>query len=303
MSTVPVSVIIPTYDRPRSVERCLDALAAQIASAGQFEVIVVDDGSASPLQVDGSRWSTRFPLTVIRQRNTGPAGARNRGATIARGDFLAFTDDDCLPSSTWLERLLAALQEHPDALVGGSTYNGLTQSLFAETSQFILEMAYEYFNREPSDAVFFASNNMACAQGTYLALGGFDPRFRLAAEDRDFCDRWRMAGHPLRWIPEAVVEHRHQQYLGSFTRLHFRYGRAAWFHHRMRTRRGSGTMAPAVGFHRRIPRMVWERRRRFGAARLAGLAGLLAWWEAVNLAGFVTEWARNQVCDSKAIGQ
>ena len=97
MSRIETSIVIPTRNRPHAVERCLDALAAQTLPPGSFEVIVVDDGGEPSLALDPTRWASKFELKVIRQNNTGPAGARNRGVAVARGEFLAFTDDDCLP--------------------------------------------------------------------------------------------------------------------------------------------------------------------------------------------------------------
>lgn len=207
------SVIIPTRNRPRAVERCLDALAEQTMPDGTFEVIVVDDGSTTPLELDAARWLGKFPLKVIRQANTGPAGARNRGVDAARGEFIAFTDDDCRPIPQWLEIMVAALQNTPEALVGGSTVNELHDDLFAEASQLIVDFVYAHFNRDPMRAYFPASNNMGLHRSNYLNSGGFDANFRVASEDREFCDRWRMHERPLIWQQRALVRHGHSQNL------------------------------------------------------------------------------------------
>jgi GT2 family glycosyltransferase len=280
------SVVIPTCNRPQALHRCLLALASQTMPSGAFEVIIVDDGSDQALTVDPAQWASKFKLKLIRQHNTGPAGARNRGVAEAQGDFLAFTDDDCLPSPTWLQKLIAELRDHPEAMVGGATLNGLTDDLFAETSQLILEMVYCHFNQDPSDAYFFASNNLACAKESFNSLGGFDTSFREASEDREWCDRWRINQHPLRWVPDATIEHQHPQDLLKFTKLHFRYGKGAHRYRQLREIRNSGNMTRDLGFHRRIPSLLWNRRGRYHATRLAGIACLLMWWEVVNLAGF-----------------
>lgn len=254
-----------------------------------FEVIVVDDGSDPPLALDPSRWAAKFDLKIIRQQNTGPAGARNRGVAEARGEFLAFTDDDCLPTPTWLEKLVAALREHPEALVGGSTFNGLKNDLFPEASQLIVEMVYEHFNRDPANAYFFASNNMACRKSEFLAVGGFDPSFCIASEDREFCDRWRMGGRRLVWLRDSLIEHRHAQNLFGFARLHFRYGQGAFEYQRLRKCRGSGSMGEDIGFHGALPTLI--RKYLDSALFGAGLAvlGALALWQTVNAMGFF--WA------------
>jgi glycosyltransferase involved in cell wall biosynthesis len=283
------SVIIPTRNRPKAVESCLDALAAQTLPPGSFEVIVVDDGSEPPLALEPARWAAKFELKLLRQQNTGPAGARNRGVAEARGEFLAFTDDDCLPQPTWLEKLVAALRENPTALVGGSTFNGLKDELFAETSQLILEMVYEHFNRDPANSYFLASNNIACSKNCISELGGFDAAFPLAgAEDREFCDRWRMSGRQILWIRDAGIDHRHTQGFSGFTRLHFRYGQGAWLYKKIREQRNSGNMGEDLNFHRHIPQMAWNRRQRLTCMRFIFFLSLLLWWEAVNAAGFLS---------------
>lgn len=292
MSVPTTSVIIPSRNRPDQVVRCLDALAAQAIEPRSFEVIVVDDGSEPRLEIDPARWANVFPLVVIHQRNTGPAGARNRGVAEARGEFLAFTDDDCLPRPTWLAELVAGLRENPEALIGGSTVNGIDDNSFSETSQLIVDMVYGHFNRDPANAYFFASNNFACRRDRFLASGGFDTEFPgAAAEDREFCDRWRLQGRPLLWRTSAVIEHRHRQSLRSFSRLHFRYGQGAFLYQYKRRLRGSGTMADDLGFHRNLPGLARRSLARHRPVQRVVLALNLCLWQAVNAVGFLQAWA------------
>jgi glycosyltransferase involved in cell wall biosynthesis len=102
-----VSVIIPARNAAGTLHRTLDALTAQDLAV-EFEVIVVDDGSA-----DGTgALAERHPLSPAVLRNdaaTGPGSARNRGAGTARAPVLAFTDSDCFPAPDWLSRGLEAI--------------------------------------------------------------------------------------------------------------------------------------------------------------------------------------------------
>lgn len=281
------SVIIPTRNRPCAIRKCLDALAQQTMPRGAFEVIVVDDGSQTPLVLKSEHWRSAFELTLIHQENTGPAGARNRGAAAVRSKHLAFTDDDCLPSPTWIEKLTATLLEKPDALVGGSTVNGLTDDVLASTSQLIVDLVYEQFNKNRDDSYFFASNNIACSRSNFLALDGFDTDFPTAgAEDRDFCDRWRIRKWPLVWTESALVEHRHAQNFREFLRLYFRYGQGAFLYHAKRRSRGSGTMKEELGFHTNLAAQLAHRSKDFGATRLVAVFLSLLIWQFANAAGF-----------------
>jgi glycosyltransferase involved in cell wall biosynthesis len=282
-----VSVIVPTYNRPDSIMKCLDALERQTIPPESFEVIVVDDGSSAPLTPDQEY---PFLLRVVRQKNSGPAGARNRGAAAARGEILAFTDDDCRPTPHWLGNLVSSLKEHPQALVGGSTFNGLKNNLCADISQLIIDMVYEYFNSGSAGAYFLASNNFACRRDAYLASGGFDMDFPLpGAEDRDFCDRWRMQNRPLIWVTSARIEHRHGQTLWKFINLHYRYGRGAYLYQAKRRKRNSGTMGDDLGFHRSLVRGVHEKLSGYPPAARLPIVGLLMLWQFANAFGFLRQ--------------
>lgn len=287
-----ISVIIPTKSRLPALRACLAAIAAQDLPAPQFEVIVVDDGSSPPMPPAEEFLPAPATLRIIHQPNAGPGSARNTGAAAARGRFLAFTDDDCLPAPRWLTELLETLSAHPDALAGGSTSNGLPHYLGSSVSQFIIDLVYDHFNADPRNARFFASNNMACSRDNYLAIGGFDPHFRAAAsEDRDICDRWLRSGRPMLACPAASIIHCHPQNMAAFTRLHFRYGRGAAAFHRFRAARG-GSMAADTAFHRRIPALALARLRREPPLRAVSMSIALAWWELVNAAGFLWEKCR-----------
>lgn len=290
MSTPVVTVVIPTHGRPRQLRACLEALAAQTLDE-PWEVVVVDDGSPEPLQLGRDGLPDRPGWRLIRQANAGPSAARNRGVQEARGEFVAFTDDDCLPEPTWLEAVVRAARERPNSLVGGTTLNGLTGDLFASTSQLVVDLVYEHFNADPDDAYFLASNNLLCSRERFVEIGGFDETFpRAGAEDRDFCDRWRSRRWPIIWRPESRVLHRHAQTFRQFLELHVRYGRGAWRYQAMRKRRGSGTLREDLGFHGTLPRRVRSRLAKQGNLVSGGatVAALCA-WQLANAAGFLLE--------------
>jgi len=108
-----ISVIVPTYNRPFLLKKCLKSLMKQDYS--DFEVIVVDDGS----KIDTKLIVKKFPeVKYFRQQNKGPGAARNFGLEKASGDIIAFTDDDCQVPKNWLSYLESSLNK-TDA-VGGS---------------------------------------------------------------------------------------------------------------------------------------------------------------------------------------
>ena len=286
-----VSIVIPTYARPERLRECLAALARQTMPADTFEIVVVDDGSPQPVVTPADTAAAGATIRIIRQSNTGPSVARNRGVAEARGELIALTDDDCLPAPAWLQLLVTAHRQCPDALVGGITFNGLTDDVFATTSQMIIDLVYEHFNRDHEAAYFLTSNNMLCSRAAYSDLGGFDTSFaRAGAEDRDFCDRWRASDRPLRLVPAATIEHRHAQTLRQFLGLHYRYGRGAYRYQTKRRERGSGSMAQDMNFHgtlvRRLPRHLQKHR---GLFRKVQIISAIVLWQVANAAGFFHE--------------
>jgi GT2 family glycosyltransferase len=271
------SVIVPTHGRPEQVSRCLSALAASGFSREHFEVLIVDDGrTLNPAQCEALCSSAAgLQVSIVGQDQSGPAAARNAGALRARGRYLAFTDDDCLPAADWLARLEGHLQAEPDALVGGFTRNALPAVPFSTASQLLIDYLYSYYHVEQTGARFFTTNNMAMDAAAFRALGGFDGSFPLAAgEDREFCERWQRSGRPLRYAEDAVVSHAHHLDFSGFVRQHFNYGRGADFLHRSRAiaeGRPSRPRLEPMGFYLNLLRYPLTRGRSWRAIRLAAL--------------------------------
>jgi GT2 family glycosyltransferase len=275
------SVIVPTFDRPEAVEACVQALSHLDYPQDRLEIILVDDGSRVPVRAPLDREGVK--IKVLRQHNAGPAAARNFGAQCARGEILAFTDDDCAPKPQWLKELARVFRDHPIALVGGRTINGLADNPYSTASQIIVDEAYRYFFEKNSNLRFFATNNMAVSAELFRESGGFDPSFRTS-EDRDFCDRWIRRGHPLVYVPEAVVDHRHDLTLTSFCRLHFRYGRGARRFHRVRAERSGDRIKPSLPYYAAVCQRMLFNPLSWNSLHMAGLVGL---WQMSNVAGFL----------------
>ena len=281
------SVIVPTYNRPGQLADNLRSLASLDYPRERFEVLIVDDGSACPLDPVLRSFRGALDLTLLRQRNRGPAAARNAGAARARGELLAFTDDDCRPAPGWLRALAKCLGAAPDRAVGGRTVNALPANPYSAATQLLLEYVYEYCHADVARGPFFASNNLALRADRFQTIGGFDIAFpRAAAEDRDLCDRWIQQGYQLAYAPEAVVYHAHPLSFRTFCRLHFNYGRGAFTFHRARDRRGSRSLLVRPPFYLKLPLSPLRGQR---GRRALWLSALLALSQGANGAGFAWE--------------
>jgi len=289
-----ISVVVPTRNRPSELGRCLDALAEQDLPAERFEVIVVDDGSAEAPAALIDSFSARLPVILVTKPSSGPAAARNAGVQRAASPIVAFTDDDCRPETGWLRALAERIERDPDCLMGGRTLNALPENPYSEASQLLISYLYDYYNRDPERAFFLTSNNFAMRVDRFVAVGGFDERFPLAAgEDRDLCERWRQNGLRLVYAPQAVVRHAHELSLTSFCRQHFNYGRGAFHFHRLRAERTKerSPVEPAR-FYVDLVRYPVRHGGRHGPLLYAMLLGIS---QVANAAGFYAESIRHRL--------
>jgi len=283
------SIIIPTYGRPDQLSNCLDTLIEVEPPSHGFEVIVVDDGTPEPLAPLLEPWQERLQLTVLRQANAGPGPARNLGLTVAQGQFIAFTDDDCLIDLEWLRALETAFRGHSHALLGGRT-SQQPGDPYSETNQLIFDAVHRFYNESGQHASFFPSNNMAVSAELLREVGGFDPEFYPhASEDRELCDRWRHLGHDLIYVPEAHLIHARPASFRRYWQQHFNYGRGAHHYHRVRAERGSGQLRDDAVFHRRLPAMLREPLGKLPMGKRTEALALLGVWQLANAAGYFKE--------------
>ena len=287
-----ISIIIPSQDRPEPLTRCLRAIAtAGVEDPGaRFEVIVVNDGGAMALEPVVSAFRDRLHVVLLEQAHAGPAAARNAGAALARGQFLAFLDDDCVPAANWLQTLTARFAAAPTRAIGGRTLNGLPDNLYSCASQLLADYLYEYFNPEPQQPSFFASNNLALPREGFHVLGGFDSRFPSAAgEDRDLCDRWLRHGYQMTYAPEVLIYHAHTLTLRTFWKQHFNYGRGAFCFRRARAQRNNRRISlEPLTFYLNLLCSPFSRARR----RRASLLATLVLSQVANAMGFLWERRR-----------
>lgn len=199
-ATLPfLSVIVPAYNRPDGLKALLTALEDQSYPPYRFEVLVCDDGSTPSLAEQVSIKECPFSVRFLRDANQGPATARNRGIREARGSIVAFTDDDCLPTPTWLEAIAQAMQP-----AGVYAVHGPVRSKVPPIDPFVHAL-----DTKQGDGV--ATANLAVRKEMLQAVGGFDETFAAPYfEDFDLAKRLEAAYGPIRWSEDVVVEHPHR---------------------------------------------------------------------------------------------
>lgn len=195
------SVVVPVYEQWHLVPDLLHSLDRQSVPCDRFEVILVDN--ASPRFVPPPNMSANTRL--LHCEMPGSYAARNYGARQARGDWLVFTDADCLPAPDWLAKLNEGIGRHGrNSLIAGSV------EMVGSTAAPGVWEIYDIVKGIPQERYvahgYAATANFAVSTAVFEALGGFDNR-RFSGGDAEFCRRAGAAGYPLALVGEARVGH------------------------------------------------------------------------------------------------
>ncbi|QJE96473.1 glycosyltransferase [Luteolibacter luteus] len=215
-----ISVIVCTRNGSSRIGACLKALERQTLTA--HEIIVVDDGST-----DGTAdlVEKSFPDVILLQLEpSGLSAARNAGAEAATGSIVAFTDDDCEADQDWLAGLSQTFAKGWDA-AGGPNLPPPPQN-GAEAVVAAAPGAPSHVMLDDEEAEHLPGCNIAVRRAAYFDIGGFDPQFRTAGDDVDFCWRLRDKGYRLGFSPTAFVWHHRRPSLRGYLKQQIGYGKA-----------------------------------------------------------------------------
>jgi GT2 family glycosyltransferase len=245
VTSLPVSVVLPTIGRTELLASCLRSIAA---CDPQPDDVVVVDQSADGIADLVARAHPR--ARVVRSLPLGIGAATNTGCRSAAHDLVLVTHDDCTVAADWVAASFAALRESVDALVSGrvlpppGTVGHVPSTRTDDQPQRWRGMAVT--------GVLYPCN-MALDRRALFALGGFDERasLRLAAEDNDLCFRWLAEGREVRFDPAMVVWHHDWRSPSEVRRTYARYARGQGAFYAKHVLRGDRRIAAAI---------VWDAR-------------------------------------------
>ena len=192
------TVVVPTSKRPALLLNCLLAIGQQKLPRDQFEIVVIDDANDAETAAlvrtfqHTSHIETRY---LGQPRPMGLAAARNRGWRAARGQYIAFTDDDCLPQPGWLTAAQRMFMRGAQVVTGTVRTTRPDQQPGAQRST----------NRVVETSDFLAANCF-CQTAALQRAGGFEETFDLAWRvDADLQFKLLEIGIPILKCPEAIV--------------------------------------------------------------------------------------------------
>ncbi len=198
-----LSVIIPTFKRPQLLIKCLMALKQQTFNPADYEVIVVTDGPDEITRIEVAYFIHQHSFNNILRTSLahkqGPAAARNKGAKLAKGELIVFTDDDCLPQSKWLQSYWNAYSS------GNQIEIAFTGKTIVPHSDKPTDYEKNIANLETAE---FITANCACTKRAFDKVGGFDEEFPVAwREDSELQFKLIAASVPIIKVENALIIH------------------------------------------------------------------------------------------------
>ena len=242
----PLTVVIPTRDRPERLRRCLASVIGGSYPRDRLEIVVVDNASttdATKMVVEEFQGTPK--VRYLFEARSGSASARNRALPEIRTELVVFTDDDVRIDEHWLIEIVRGFwsDERVDVVSGlllPSSLDTPAQVWFEEYGGFSRGFVRRVFDvqecwplDEPlfpfSAGLFGTGNNMAFRTTALRSIGGFDPALgngtpALGGVDSEVLLRSVLLGHRLVYQPTAIVYHEHRQDYEALKRQVFSYG-------------------------------------------------------------------------------
>jgi GT2 family glycosyltransferase len=232
-----VSVVIVCLNEERNIAEVLESLARQRPSRNQLEVILVDNGSTDRTIPAAQRFATVFPyFQILVNPIRGIARSRNIGWRAAHGDFVAFTDADCVVPEDWIERLLEPWEgaRHASvelAAVGGGNRPPASGTVWMQALGIALNSFWG--SHGSAQGMRFTKErfvphiptlNIMYDRNVLEELGGFDEAFVRVCEDPELNFRITSAGKKILFVPDAEVIHKARKSLKAWLKNVYLYG-------------------------------------------------------------------------------
>ena len=216
-----ISVIIPSYNAEKTIERCLQSLRTQACSR-KYEIILVDSSTDRTAEIVQSH----FPEIVFihLSRKTDPGMARNIGIQRSRGEIVAFIDADCTAAPGWLEKIAAA-HEGQYAAVGGAVNNANDPADRVAMAGYLAEFREFVPGRPRAEVDHIPTCNISYKRSVFHQYGMFDGTY-YPQEDLVFNHYLSSSGERILFDPAIQVSHCHRSGLRDFLRHQKRIGTA-----------------------------------------------------------------------------
>ncbi len=214
------SVVIPSYNSERSIEKCLDSVFSQDFEH-DFEVIVVDSSSDNTAGIIEKKYPD-VKLIKLKER-TDQGKARNIGVAQASGEFIFFIDSDCVAQDGWMKNMIKSFELGFD-VSGGPVLNGNPDSVVSWAGYFF--EFNDLLPYRPRGQVEHVGSCSACyKREVILKHGGFPSGLRFAVEDIMY--NWFLSKKAVKMYnePKALIAHFHREKISSYIKHQYKLAR------------------------------------------------------------------------------
>jgi GT2 family glycosyltransferase len=215
-----ISVVVCTYNGSATIRDTLNALG--LLKYPRFEVIVVNDGSTDHTAEIVKEYDDFCLISTI---NHGLGNARNTGMYKAKGEIIAYIDDDAYPDLHWLNYMAYAYSNSSHAAMGGPS--GIPEE-DGPIAQCVANAPGGPTHVLETDEIagHVPGCNLSIRKEVLMKIGGFDPVFRAAGDDVDICWRIQEAGHTIGFHPSVLVWHHRRNSIKAYWKQQIGYGKA-----------------------------------------------------------------------------
>jgi len=238
-----ISIIIPVKNASKTIQKCIDSILN--LNYPEYEIIIIDDGSTddtSSLLNNYFQSGRMKNYRYIKINSSGPSKARNIGIDISNGEFVAFTDADCIIDREWLNELLKGFESYDEKIagVGGEQLSPDDDTDFCKSINdfmkkigFITDYIKTIENHKKQNFKFIETNhnptcNVIYKKEIFKKVGGFLDGL-WPGEDVELDYRIKKYGYKLLFNPKAIVYHYRPETIEKFSKMMFNYGKVQAF--------------------------------------------------------------------------
>ncbi len=216
-----VSVIIPHRNDSYRLAQCIEALTNQTYPRKMYEIIVVDNCSDNIHKQKLTNINNDYKIILLNQPKLGSYAARNLGFEHSKGDFIAFTDSDCVPEPDWIENGLNAFSESDNCGFIGGRVNIFFNE---ENNPSSLELFDNLFSLNQENYInynFAATANLFTSEKVINNVGSFNENL-YSSGDKEWCLRVKENLYNIAYCDNAIVHHPARQSFDNLIKKHIR---------------------------------------------------------------------------------
>jgi glycosyltransferase involved in cell wall biosynthesis len=214
-----ISILLPTFKRPRLLRQTLNAFARLITEKIRWEVLVIDNGDDQNTKAVVMGYTKKLPIRYIVEKRRGKNNALNTAIPFARGRLIVFTDDDVVPEPNWLIEIWQGTKRWPeDCVFGGRCLPKFPEGHQMPFEHPFFEGAYTIADWDIPEGYHSAADvwgpNMAIRAPIFKEGWRFNPHlgpdgteFCILGDETEFTLRLEKAGYKAVYLPKALVYH------------------------------------------------------------------------------------------------